>query len=78
VDLIRINLFKLIKLCILLLEHQLIGNMLIMEGYLLEIQIQILKLEADFDIPIRARAIRIHPVTWYNWICLRFDAIYID
>lgn len=36
------------------------------------------KVRADFDIPVRARAIRIHPVTWNNWICLRFDAIYID
>jgi hypothetical protein len=36
------------------------------------------KVRADFDVPVRARVIRIHPVTWNNYICLRFDAIYID
>lgn len=36
------------------------------------------KVRNNFTTPERARIIRIHPVTWNNYICLRFDAVYID
>jgi hypothetical protein len=36
------------------------------------------KVRSDFTTPVRARSIRIHPLTWFNWISLRFDAIYLD
>jgi hypothetical protein len=36
------------------------------------------KVRVNFNTPVRARAIRIHPLTWYGSICLRFDVIYLD
>ena len=35
------------------------------------------KRRVTFDNAIYARSIRIFPVTWQRWPCLRFDAIYV-
>ena len=35
------------------------------------------KVRANFNTPVRARAIRIHPLTWNGHTCLRFDVIYL-
>jgi len=36
------------------------------------------KIRNDFDTTITARAIRINPTKWVNWITMRFDAIFIE
>jgi hypothetical protein len=36
------------------------------------------KVRVNFNTPVRARAIRIHPVSWNAYISIRFDVIYLD